>query len=127
MDFPDLLLLARRRASLRQKALAALCDVDPSYIASLESGRRGPPSDVILKRLLDALGVSPAECALIDNAAYRSRLQKHLSLASPGKLSADIQELVTVLPMLTPTQIRTLNRMAKVLVAHDRMEGEGGM
>jgi len=59
--FGELLLIARKRAGLRQLALAKKVDVDDSYISRMERGVFTPPSREVAVRLADALGINDEE------------------------------------------------------------------
>ncbi len=64
-------LLARRKAGLSQRALAAATGVSPSTIARIEKGRM-EPTVALLTRVVDACG-----------------LELRLSLAAPAKGASD--------------------------------------
>ncbi len=53
--------MLRRSRRLRQNEVAASAGLDPSYVASLEAGRRKPPREDIMERLLCALQATPDE------------------------------------------------------------------
>jgi transcriptional regulator with XRE-family HTH domain len=60
-DFADYLRAARERAGLTQSELAARVGLTGSYISVLESRKKPPPSDPVLRRLARALGVPEQE------------------------------------------------------------------
>jgi transcriptional regulator with XRE-family HTH domain len=55
-DFAEKIGELRRKAGLKQAELAKLCDLTPSYVSLLESGKKPPPSDDVVARLARALG-----------------------------------------------------------------------
>ncbi len=59
MDFPQALKDARTRAMLRQSELARRCGLTSSYISLLESGKKPPPSEKVVRNLAAALGLNP--------------------------------------------------------------------
>lgn len=61
--FAEFLRGAREASGLTQAALAGECGLTGSYISLLESGRKPAPSDRVVKRLAEALSLSP-EAAL---------------------------------------------------------------
>ncbi len=63
----------RKERGKSQKWLAIEAGLDQSYLASLERGRRAPPRELILQRLLDALGVSSEERIEVQRALGLSR------------------------------------------------------
>ncbi len=60
-DFAAYLRAAREAAGLNQKDLAARAGLTGSYISLLESGRKPPPSDRVLRRLAAVLGKDESE------------------------------------------------------------------
>ncbi len=46
---------------MQQKALADLMGINPCYVSTLESGRKGSPSTAVLKRLIKSLNLSRGE------------------------------------------------------------------
>lgn len=64
----------RRKRRLRQKQVAAASDLDCSYIAALENGRRVPPRDGVMTRLSEALGLSDAEKSELRRTAVLSEI-----------------------------------------------------
>lgn len=60
-DFASYLREKRHAAGLNQSELAERVGLTGSYISVLESRKKPPPSDTVLKRLADALGVEEEE------------------------------------------------------------------
>jgi transcriptional regulator with XRE-family HTH domain len=60
-DFATFLRSAREEAGLNQSELAERVGLTGSYISVLESRKKPPPSDAVVKRLADALGVPEEE------------------------------------------------------------------
>lgn len=56
-DFAYILRILRERAGLNQKELAETVGYTASYISMLESRKKPPPSDEVVKKLAQALGV----------------------------------------------------------------------
>ena len=52
--------IARRKAGLTQEQLALEASIDLTYVGGIERGKRNP-SVLILARIAEALGTSPAE------------------------------------------------------------------
>lgn len=51
----------RKRRGRSQKYLALTAGLDPSQLAAIERGRRPPPQESLLRRLMDALKASDEE------------------------------------------------------------------
>jgi len=64
----------RRKRHLRQKQVAADSDLDSSYIAALENGRRVPPREGVMTRLSQALGLNEAEESELRRTAVLSEV-----------------------------------------------------
>jgi transcriptional regulator with XRE-family HTH domain len=61
VDFATVLKSARERSGLTQVQLARSCDLTGSYISLMESGRRPPPSDDVVRRLAEVLAIPEEE------------------------------------------------------------------
>ncbi len=78
-----------RPLSLRK--LAALIEVEPSYLSKVERGETPPPSEVKIAALARELGEDP-----------------DVLLAMAGKVSSDLQEVIRKRPQLFAELIRQL-------------------
>jgi transcriptional regulator with XRE-family HTH domain len=72
--FGDTLFRLRRARRLMQKVVAGKAGVDQSYLASLEKGRRDPPRQEVIERILEGLNATEAERTELKRAAALSRL-----------------------------------------------------
>lgn len=59
--FGEYLFQLRRRKKLLQKQVALAANLDPSYLAAIENGRRDPPRKEVIEKLLVALAAKPRE------------------------------------------------------------------
>lgn len=73
-QFSNYLFQLRRSRHLLQKQLAYDSALDPSYLASLERGRRDPPRADVLDRILSALNATGTERKKLKNAAAMAGL-----------------------------------------------------
>ena len=59
--FGNVLSQLRRSRKLQQRELAERIGVQPCYISAMEGGKKGPPSNAVIHKLIDALELSPEE------------------------------------------------------------------
>lgn len=81
--FGTLLAEIRLSRRLTQKQVAIAADVDCSYIAALEKGRRSPPPKETIRRLGNAVCASPPERQEMEKAAALFRISKTIQEQSP--------------------------------------------
>jgi HTH-type transcriptional regulator, competence development regulator len=106
------LLELRQVRRLRQKELAGLLRIDPSYLSGLESGRKGPPSKALVKRVQAVLGLNDAETLRLEEAADLSRRKYEIPVdAEPAEYRL-VSTLMNRVGHLKPAQI---NAMAEIL------------
>lgn len=104
-EFGESLFQLRHRCKKLQKTVAFAAGLDPSYVASLEKGRRDPPRREILDKLCEALAATPAEREQLHRAALASRLKKVWAEASGDSELADLfAKLAMALPTLTAAE-----------------------
>ena len=84
--------------SLRQ--VAAVVDIEPSYLSKIERGLEPPPGEGTIKDLARALGEDP-----------------DVLLALAGKISSDLQDIICRRPALFADLIRTLRTLPNHAVA----------
>jgi len=83
--------LNRAEGGLSVRKVAALLDVQPSYISKIERCEFPPPSEKIIIRLAEVLGEDP-----------------DVLLALAGKISTDLREAIIKRPRLFADMIRQL-------------------
>lgn len=104
-EFGESLFQLRHRCKKLQKTVAYMAGLDPSYVASLEKGRRDPPRREILNKLCAALAATPAECEQLHRAALASRLKKVWAEASGDTELANLfAKLAMALPALNAAE-----------------------
>ncbi len=86
----------RGRREMSQKALALQAGIDQSVLAAIEHGRRPPPKDEVLRRIVIALGLSEAELIELERGRLASRLVRALD-GQPAATRAAIVEIAVVL------------------------------
>jgi transcriptional regulator with XRE-family HTH domain len=124
LSFAEQLLLIRRRSGQKQKTVAYLSGVDPSYFASLENARRPPPLPDVLARILDALDASQEDRRLLRQLALSHRLKTQLS----QQVSPHVAELMCAIPALSDEQVKAVHAVIRLLTYPDRaVEQEAAM
>jgi transcriptional regulator with XRE-family HTH domain len=113
LSFAECLLLTRRRSGQKQKTVAYRSGVDPSYLASLETARRNPPSPDVLARILDALDASQDDRRRLEQLALSYRLQNQLSPQVPP----DMVELLYAISTLSAEQLKATRAFLRHLTA----------
>lgn len=94
----------RGRRAMSQKALALEAGVDQSVLAAIEHGRRPPPRDDVLQRLIAALSLSELELQELERGRIASRLVKALE-GQPPATQAVIVEVALVLVRMLPERV----------------------
>lgn len=72
--FGECLVRLRKRHGRSQKYVALEAGLDPSYLAGLERGRRPPPRDPLLGRIMKALGATPSDMLEIRSSLALTKL-----------------------------------------------------
>ena len=115
--FGENLFQLRRKRKKLQKAVAYAAGLDPSYVASLENGRRDPPRREILDKLCDALA------AFISIPAGNGKTTLIAGLALYGlRFGGD-----ALIPVAASSrdQARIMYRQAKGFVRRSRLDDDG--
>jgi len=104
----------RRSRNLQQKGLAKLLQVDPCYISMMENGKKGPPADDVIEKLIHCLSLSEDEQVLLRE--YISQSQRRLALPDNMTLQeyALVRSLWKKLGALSPGQIEAINSVLKI-------------
>ena len=111
--FAELLLVARKRSGQAQKVIAQKAGIDPSYLASMEAGRKGAPSGHVLNALLAAIDASAEDRLKIYQAACAERVGREIELIFPATIRSDTLELLSTVARLSRWEIRALCQLAK--------------
>lgn len=106
--------ILRRSRGLQQKQLAAALDVDPTYISLMERGKKGPPSDILLEKLVKQLNLSTEEQILLRE--YIAQSPRSLMLPKNMALQeyALLRQLWQRLGSLSSLQIETISNVLKM-------------
>lgn len=110
--FGPYLATLRRKRCLRQKQVAADSNLDPSYVAALENGRRMPPRKEVMTRLFQALNLSDLEKYELSRLAVLSEVGRAMRQHS-DKL-AGIDAALSVLEIsayLSPEELNAIETL----------------
>lgn len=101
----------RRRYRVSQKELAKRMGYEQGYISGLEVGRKGPPNEEFIGKLIETLDLDEDEQIALRQTVAESQRRYVL----PGDASTDVYKLVRKLwgemNNLQPTQIRAINEI----------------
>lgn len=101
----------RFRRQLSQRAFANAVGYEPSYISALENGLKPPPRGVKLNAFINKLNVSPAEGALLHEAAVRT-LRRTITIKVPKSADHDLLEMYELLqaklPVISGVQVQMI-------------------
>lgn len=104
----------RDRHNLPQKVLAIEAGMDQSYVAGLEAGRRSPPREKQLMRLVHALKATPEEQQELREAHALSRLVDAVEELNPERGKA-LAALAHHLQNLSLDELKIIETMASML------------
>lgn len=93
-DFGTCLERLRKRRQMHANRLALLAGVDPSYITLLERGRRPPPRDAVLARLIAALLLTPREKEELTRAALNQLTLWHIDRINGQTAARDLAKRI---------------------------------
>ena len=97
-----------RPDGLRQKELAALIGLEPTYYCALENGRRNPPGEKIMGRIAEVLELSADEHNALILAAKKSVRKREIPRSAREEEFELVDELFGKLGKLTPEQIEMM-------------------
>jgi len=101
----------RVRHGLRQADLAALIGYEQSYISALEVGLKGPPTDVFLDRVANAMSLSDEDRRQLRLTVWASQRKLVLNLDAPPDIYWMLNELRDGVDGLTPVQVRMIREI----------------
>ena len=106
----------RRRHRVSQKYLARMMGYEQGFISAMEIGRKGPPNDEFVTRLIRALRLEEREQAALMQAVAESQRRYVL----PDDAATDVYRMVHKLwkeiDSLHPAQIRMINEILSLNV-----------
>ena len=124
-NFAQCLVRLRDQRKIPQKSLALTADMDQSYLAGLESGRRSPPRERQVLRLLTALNATEDEASQLFSARAITKLNMLINKAGPKETVPLARLLVTAAGMCM-RDVNTLEQIASVLISAGQRMDAGG-
>lgn len=112
--FAECLGKLRRAKKMRQKEAAISAQLDPSYWAALENGRRIPPRAEVMTQILDALEATDAERSELVRAAALSLVQRAIDEHGsefPGCAAA--MKLLEISTVLSKEELSALDTLVE--------------
>lgn len=114
--FGDLLFQHRRTRTLLQKQVALEAGIDPSYLASLENGRRSPPEKNTLQAIIKALALTPDETTELTRQANSEKAARYLQANHEDMPGIDsLVQLALALPSLSQREISMIETLIETL------------
>ena len=98
----------RRRHRVSQKEIAHLMGYEQGYISGLEIGRKGPPNEEFIRKLVDALNLNPEEQVLLGQSVQESQRKYLLPSDASAEIFRLVHELWHEMNNLHPIQIRMI-------------------
>lgn len=95
---------------LRQWQLAGMTSLDASYLAALEGGRRKPPREAVLAKLLEALRAAEEEARELRRAATLSTIVRSMGPYAHEFATVDVAlKLLEYSHLLAAAEIQSLD------------------
>lgn len=111
----------RRDRGLQQQQLAAEIGVNSCYLSNIENGRKGPPSDDVISRIITALVLSQAEVEELKAKQRQSKQKLKIPRSAGLHEYALIEQLWKRLGTLSIAEAEALS---KVLLLRTEKRGK---
>lgn len=123
--FGETLFQLRHSKRLLQKTVAYDAEIDASYLAALENGRRPPPEPSTLDRIVVALGLGEREAENLRFLADLDRTILNLTKTTGSLRGGDcLIQLANALPNLSEAQLGALSTLINTMTPSPSMEEE---
>ena len=109
--FAHFLHTVRTRHGIRQTELAEMMGYEQTYISALEVGKKGPPTEAFINRLITVLQFNPEECRELLEAAEASQRKLVIGIDENQDVYWMIKDLRDRLPELTSAQIQLIRQI----------------
>lgn len=101
----------RRRYRVSQKELAKRMGYEQGYISGLEVGRKGPPNEEFIGKLINTLDLDEDEQSALNQAVIESKRRYILPGDAPIDVYRMVRKLWIEMDNLQPTQVRAINEI----------------
>ncbi len=121
--FGSLISQARLRKRIPQKVVALNAGIDPSYLASVERGRRPPPRRELVNKIISSLHLSAADRARALEAAAIDRLMPAIhALEQDVRGAGTLERFCIALPYLNENQLDALGALIDAIAPNPEKE-----
>lgn len=117
--FGDVLFSLRRKRHMLQKQLALASGLDQSYLASLERGRRTPPGQSTIEKILAGLSATPVERDRLAQAALIGRAERLFAEHfADMPQTTTLARVLAALPNLEARELEAIETFAAGMMRH---------
>ncbi|GAC1406722.1 MAG: hypothetical protein NVSMB6_03350 [Burkholderiaceae bacterium] len=103
-----------RSRQMRQKELAYLIGVDPSYLSALASGRKGIPGIAIVKKLEEAAKLTNEEKVALQESIKFSKMRYSMPTQADPRAYEMVWKIFDSVSHLKPAQINAISEVLKL-------------
>lgn len=122
--FGNCLARLRKGKGYSQKSVALDADLDASYLAGLEHGRRSPPRYEVLSRIVMALHASPEEHHCLKEAVALTKISKIAKKELGDDVGQSLVRLVKAIQLCSVDERKALETIAMGIETREREKGE---
>lgn len=120
--FGESLARIRKGRGFSQKSIALDASLDASYLAGLERGRRPPPRQQVLNRIVSALRATPGEQLQLKEAIALTKISKIAMTELGTDLGQSLMNLARAIRLCSPDERKALETIAVGIVSRGEEE-----
>lgn len=106
--FGDCLAQLRKKRGCSQKSIAIEAGLDASYLAGIEHGRRPPPRQPVLERILTAMCATPSERLKIKSAIGIAKLARIAATELEPNYGKSLVRIATSMQSCSTEELKAL-------------------
>lgn len=103
-----------RSRRMRQKELAYLIGVDPSYLSALASGRKGLPGSGFISKLEQVLTLTANEKIALQTSVKFSKMRYSMPIQADPRAYEMVWKIFDSVTVLKPAQISAISEVLKL-------------